>query len=1262
MANKTIENIQRAARQVYGDSDYEKYLEPSFSSYEKDDYKMLLSQFNTRQTMAAETGRMFDQKAAFGEAMMAVNNYKQETASASQPDEFNDMFKTVYEAAGYNEEGEEYTYDAGEVGGSGWNSPSATFASKLGRESSQVLGYHLGTGGEHIPEGKRKAWQRNMAKAEKAGLLKDIVPHTDPMLYGDAKALGGEEHLYQQLLKHNDVANTDMFTNESVSMKKDLEMRDKNRKALNAMARSILPPDAPREWRMATMNSLFRNIPKFRRANNVGYGKYGIQSGYKSDMLKQLVQHAPSYEGRRPQLPRFMQENNGMTREEWNAERLGLQSGLDDVWDYATAGGNREYGHLFDKQEDNDFLNQIDELSRVSDENNASYLLTGDIKDALSEKDSNTLQALGLDNTSENTAKLRSYREGDLSLEEVFDSNVDAIDERKDLTRTDRVKKESKEASVGEAPKQAEAFVASVKSGSSKLVEQINKEQKNRRNKALGVGVNTQTAIQETIAVAQSGQSTQQIDDAKAHEILRASGLDVSNAPQRSQQWHDERRGILTGSTAQAMAGNPKSSIRSVLGSQAGIEERSNIMFDTIFQRGQDAEDGIQTWLGSQFKEAGLNYGIGNTGLIRNPNNPNIGYSPDGIVFDRDSGDAVGLSEYKSVGKITRGDEAWSKKYETQVQMGMALTGLDKTWHVQHRAAKGPWDTEEYHAREVNRDPNFDTNMNKIAERRALLDAYKGQREDGDLVQTLSNLSNKDVEKFSNLYQTADKVKSESDKDRIKAGLLEAYEIMAKEGGDKYPAALSNRKKEEEKAEKIRDKEEKKREKEEAKEKAERSAKYGHAFGVANNIFGGGSQQMFDGATNALSEMGIFGDIIKTATNVTKTAFTVEREFRNAVGSSMDAGYADGFGLRGARAGLESLGLDENQATSSATNISSARNLATLGDISGIQKISAGTRGLLTPEDIMTHGENPAKLMELFTERAKRNGWSQAQMAGAAELSGLQGFARGGTSGRSDDFYQSAQNLTEAGKKSGTVPQALMADGAKAATESNIMINAASNERLEAAGFGIRTSMDAINTGRQTFNSTTEYLADSATDLQKKIVSAFGKDVEAAAAKHGVESSKIYAMIEQESGGNINAVNKESGATGILQFTDDTAKDYGIDPKNPSQSIDATAKRLAEAKKKGFEGNDVYRQHFGGFGKDSWGPKTQAYGNEVAKKEEGYRKLLSVHGTNPKLYSPSMGKQEIDVNLNFKGSVVDASVQQNGKTVKQGRYNAGGGS
>ena len=63
------------------------------------------------------------------------------------------------------------------------------------------------------------------------------------------------------------------------------------------------------------------------------------------------------------------------------------------------------------------------------------------------------------------------------------------------------------------------------------------------------------------------------------------------------------------------------------------------------------------------FKERGLNYGIGNSGFISNPEKENYGYSPDGIIYNRDNDELVGLAEYKSVDKVIHGGDAWNKKY-----------------------------------------------------------------------------------------------------------------------------------------------------------------------------------------------------------------------------------------------------------------------------------------------------------------------------------------------------------------------------------------------------------------------------------------------------------------------------------------------------------------------------------------------------------------------------------------------------------------------
>lgn len=65
------------------------------------------------------------------------------------------------------------------------------------------------------------------------------------------------------------------------------------------------------------------------------------------------------------------------------------------------------------------------------------------------------------------------------------------------------------------------------------------------------------------------------------------------------------------------------------------------------------------------------------------------------------------------------------------------------------------------------------------------------------------------------------------------------------------------------------------------------------------------------------------------------------------------------------------------------------------------------------------------------------------------------------------------------------------------------------------------------------------------------------------AQENGVSPSLLYAVLNQESGFNPNAVSS-AGAIGIAQFTPDTAKDFGIDPYDAQQSIEAAAKYLKQ--------------------------------------------------------------------------------------------------
>jgi hypothetical protein len=75
-------------------------------------------------------------------------------------------------------------------------------------------------------------------------------------------------------------------------------------------------------------------------------------------------------------------------------------------------------------------------------------------------------------------------------------------------------------------------------------------------------------------------------------------------------------------------------------------------------------------------------------------------------------------------------------------------------------------------------------------------------------------------------------------------------------------------------------------------------------------------------------------------------------------------------------------------------------------------------------------------------------------------------------------------------------------------------------------------------------------------------VDRFRMQIDAASKKHGVPAAIIESLIQQESGGNPDARNP-SGATGLTQIMPGTARDLGVDPRDPDQAIEGAAAYLA---------------------------------------------------------------------------------------------------
>lgn len=70
--------------------------------------------------------------------------------------------------------------------------------------------------------------------------------------------------------------------------------------------------------------------------------------------------------------------------------------------------------------------------------------------------------------------------------------------------------------------------------------------------------------------------------------------------------------------------------------------------------------------------------------------------------------------------------------------------------------------------------------------------------------------------------------------------------------------------------------------------------------------------------------------------------------------------------------------------------------------------------------------------------------------------------------------------------------------------------------------------------------------------------------IQSAAQQYGVPPALLAWQINQESSGNANAYNAQSGAAGIAQFIPSTAAQFGINPYDPTQAIPAAAQYDAQ--------------------------------------------------------------------------------------------------
>jgi hypothetical protein len=116
---------------------------------------------------------------------------------------------------------------------------------------------------------------------------------------------------------------------------------------------------------------------------------------------------------------------------------------------------------------------------------------------------------------------------------------------------------------------------------------------------------------------------------------------------------------------------------------------------------------------------------------------------------------------------------------------------------------------------------------------------------------------------------------------------------------------------------------------------------------------------------------------------------------------------------------------------------------------------------------------------------------------------------------------------------------------------------------------------------------------------------AYDQLFEQAGRQFNVDPALLRAQMQIESGGNPSA-QSEKGAQGLMQIIPETQKALGVtNPNDPKQSIYAAAELMAQNLDRYGNVADAVRAYHGGTDQANWGPKTQAYANNVVSAYTG---------------------------------------------------------
>lgn len=551
-------------------------------------------------------------------------------------------------------------------------------------------------------------------------------------------------------------------------------------------------------------------------------------------------------------------------------------------------------------------------------------------------------------------------------------------------------------------------------------------------------------------------------------ESIAAANLDsphVQDAPnpiqyhsalqQGTQEWLDFRQNYdITGSTIGDYLGNnpaTNSSPIKAMGEKIGLTTRADTPRQREnFARGHRLEEEARPRVANQF-----GFDIGQTGAITNEQYPGMMYSPDGLIGDDALWEHKAPNQFKPLSS--------TPNYIDQMQLGMMLSGRSRTLFTQTVGdeSRSEW---------VDADPDwYKNNRDKIASSMARMNAgrdFMSSHSDLDdkamIAGTRAAMTGEGIWGFRNAshrddYYTGGRRGMSKYSPSAGSGndefLSSSSAIPAATGSTSVPptgnvevdqmalavkqgilgAQEENKQKAGALSSNIQNPFQEDADFEDAIYSRGNAGGGGGRRGGGGSGGSGGNDDGFDlfgrnafgriaggissgtlsgtqsGFMDALRNGGPIGQTVALGIGAAGVGGEILSTMSDYRGVAEDSGSTNAIGFDSMNQGMEMLGLNESQARSVSRTTHSAYNNFQNGDPSGAVRIITGSRGLLTMSDINSTQGDPVALARIFRDRAQARGWSQARIAGAADMAGLDGFAR--TATRGDRTFDASSNL-----------------------------------------------------------------------------------------------------------------------------------------------------------------------------------------------------------------------------------------------------------